>query len=480
MNNHEPTLPDVQHWINGAEFREAGSETFESRNPLNDQCLARIAKGTPATIDQAVEVAHEAFLSFRHTPVQEKEKWLLKAADCLNQNSDRLVQLLIDEIGSPLSKARKELAVATGILRASAGAARRVHGKTYPSETPGRFSYSMRQPLGVVAGMTPFNVPLIKAIKASAMPLATGNAVVLLPSEETAILSAEIGQIYQKAGLPDGAFNVVHGSGYEIGDSLTTHPLVKAVCFTGSHRVGKHVQKLCGEQGKRVLLELGGKNPVVILKDADLKKAIPGCVLGAFLFQGQICMSSSRIYVETEIAESFTEGFAAAAGRIQCGDLQDPKTMVGPIINERQRTRIKNHIEDALSKGARLLTGNEWNGNVLSPTVLADVTPDMQIHYEETFGPVTTIYTVPDSEAALQGANDSAFGLSGAVYTNQLDQAMEFANRMRAGMVHINGSTIQDEPHVPFGGVGQSGFGREGADVAIDELTEWKWVTIQP
>ena len=477
MSEQQPT-PEIFHWIEGSQWNPQDGRFFKTKSPLDDRTLGSVSLGSEAVIDRAVQAAHSAFDSFRCVAPTQREKWLLQAAELLETRRERLVRILIDEIGSPVSKAEKEVEVALGILRASAGAVRRVTGRTYPSDIGGRLSYSVRQPLGVVAGMTPFNVPLIKAFKQTAMPLATGNTVVLLPSEETPLLVHEVARIYQDAGLPAGVLNVVYGDGSEIGDTLTGHPLVKAVGFTGSYQVGRHVMELCGKLGKRVTLELGGKNPLVVLDDADLKKAIPGCVVGAFLFQGQICMSASRIFVEKGIAPEFRAALSQAVDRIQVGDLHDPGTLIGPIINRRQRDRIRRHLEDAIGKGAQVISGNQWQGNILKPTLLSRVDDSMLIHNEETFGPVTSIYEVESPEEALHMANQGGFGLSGAIYTNQLDRAMEFAESLNAGMVHVNGSTIQDEPHVPFGGVGKSGFGREGADVAIDELTEWKWVTL--
>ncbi|MEC9094708.1 MAG: aldehyde dehydrogenase family protein [Planctomycetota bacterium] len=477
--NTSQQLNRVNHWIGGAEVVPKGTIYFESRNPVDDFPICLAAKGTPAVIDAAVEAAHGAFECQQTFSPSQKEKWILSAAELLEEQQDDFVEILIQEIGSPVSKARKEISTSIAILRASAGATRQISGKTYPTDVPGRLSLSMRTPLGVVAGIIPFNVPLIKAIKHSSMPLATGNTVVLLSSEETPLLLRRVARLYDEAGVPGGAFNVVFGDGRDIGDCLTTHPKVRAVGFTGSHRVGQQVRALCGQHGKRVTLELGGKNPLVVLRDADLQKAVAGCVVGSFLYQGQICMSSSCIFVEHSIRQKFQKAFVTAASQVKWGDLHDPRTMVGPIINAKQQAKIKHHLQDAIEKGATVLTGNQWHGNLLEPTILAEVDSSMLIDHEETFGPVTTLYGVASAEEAISKANDSEFGLCGSIYTNQLDQAVNYANQLKTGMVHINDTTIQDEPHVPFGGVGQSGFGREGTEVSIDELTEWKWITIR-
>lgn len=469
----------IDHWINGCTNHQESPAQFSSTNPSTGTTVCLASKGNEETVNLAVEAAYEAFQEFRKTNTPSREEWLLRAADILQQDADQFITALIDETGSPISKARREVTTSIGILRAAAGATRQISGKTFAPEVAGNLSYSIRVPLGVVAGMTPFNVPLIKLIKHSAMPLATGNTVVLLPSEETPLVASLVAKLYQDAGFPPGTFNIVYGHGAEIGDYLTLHPKVKQVGFTGSLRVGRHVQELCGKSGKRVTLELGGKNPLVVLKDADLAKAIPGCIVGSFLYQGQICMSSSRIYVEDEIADSFIPKFIEAANQVGWGDLHDPQTMVGPIINRRQVGRIRQHLEDAISKGAVVLTGNEWRDNLLRPTILTNVDSSMKVYHEETFGPVTTIHRVASPDEALKEANNSCFGLCGAIFTNQLDLAIEFANQLDAGMVHVNSTTIREQPEIPFGGTKASGFGREGSQVSIDELTQWKWVTMQ-
>lgn len=471
--------PQHELWIGGRETSPANGEYFENRRPLDDSRNSLAAKGSPEDVDAAVESAHAAFEAFRKTTPSEREGCLLNAATLLQQQADEFINILIDEVGSPIVKARKEITTAVGILRAAAGATRNLTGKTLPTDVPGRLSISLRQPLGVIAGVTPFNVPLIKNVKHAAMPLATGNTFVLLPSEEAPVMAIRVARLFHDAGFPDGVFNVVTGSGREIGDSLTKHPLVRMVGFTGSARVGRHVGGLCGSLGKRFTLEMGGKNPLVILRDADLTKAVQGSVIGSFLYQGQICMASSRIYVERQIHDEFLERFCAAVANLQHRELRDDRTMIGPIINERQRERVRSHLDDAVAQGATLLTGGRWHANVCEPTILTGVTESMKIYSEETFGPLTSVFCVDSAGEALARANDSEFGLSGSVYTSDLTLAMKFVEEMNVGMVHVNGTTIQDEPHVPFGGVGASGFGRESTDTDIDAMTEWKWATIQ-
>jgi len=467
------------HWIGGQAVPPEAGSYFAVTNPLQDEKVAEAAEGSVADVNRAVESAHQAFLSFRQSLPKERERIMCKAAEILERDRREFIEILVDEIGSPVRKAAFEVEKALSFFRAAAGMARNATGKTIPSDVPGKFSMSVRAPIGVVASITPFNVPLIKGTRLSCNPIALGNSVVMMPSEEAPILAYRLAKLYNEAGLPDGVFNVVSGDGHKIGDALTSHPLVKMVTFTGSCRVGKHIQELCGKLGKRTTLELGGKSPLVVLADANLEAAIPGGIQSIFMYQGQVCMGASRVYVQREIFDGFVKKFAAVAGNLGMGDLWDENTVIGPIISERQRARVRGHIEDAREKGATVVTGGDWDGNRCRPTVLTGVTPDMDVYAEETFGPVVSIYPIDSLDEAIAYSNDSSFGLSAAIYTRNIHDAMRFAMEVESGMVHVNGSSLHDEPHVPFGGTKNSGFGREGTEADIEAMTEWKWITIQ-
>jgi vanillin dehydrogenase len=468
----------IDHWIGGELVPPVAADYFDDRNPLDDSLYARIAHGSKTDVERAVTAAEQAFASYGSTLAKERERILGRAAALLEERRDEFLDVLVDEIGSPIRKAQFEWSLAVSLMRAAAGMARQMSGKTPPSDVSGRMSITTRSPLGVVASITPFNVPLIKGVRLTANPLALGNTVVLLPSEEAGVVSALLARLYHDAGLPAGALNVVYGIGAEIGDDLTTHPDVRFVNFTGSTRVGRHIASLCGQSMKRVTLELGGKSPLIVLRDADLDKATAAAIHGLFTYQGQVCMGSSRIFTEQPIAEAFTAKLVQAASALGMGDLRDPKTTIGPIINDRQRSRVRGHIEDAVAKGATLLCGGGWDGNRCQPTVLTHVSEGMRCFAEETFGPVVSIYSVDSADDALALANDSQYGLSASVFTSDLSNAMSLARRIRSGMVHINGSALHDEPHVPFGGVGDSGFGREGTEEDIANMTELKWITL--
>ena len=467
------------HWIDGQEVVASDGGVLESYNPLDDSLYGTVARGTEEDIKSAVESAHHAFSSYSQSAAKDRESWLCKAAELLEARKEEFMEILIDEGGSSRRKAEFEANKSISFIRAAVGMVRTMSGKTLPSDYPGRISMTWREPRGVVAIITPFNVPLIKATRLAANALATGSTAVLLPSEEHPILSLKFAQLMSDAGFPAGALNVVAGNGYDIGDSLTAHPLVKSVTFTGSTVVGKHIQKLCAENNKHVTLELGGKNPLVIMADADLQEAVPGAVRGIFTHQGQACIGSSRVYVHEDIYDKFTKMYAGIAGKLGMGDLRDPDTIIGPIISARQRERVKRHIEDARNKGATVAAGGTWEGNRCAPTVLLDVTPEMDVFREETFGPVVCVYSFSDFDEVVAEANDTNYGLSSSIYTSNIHRAMEFAKRIEAGMVHINSPSLTDEAHVPFGGVGDSGFGREGTEADLDAFTELKWVTIQ-
>lgn len=470
----------VGHWIDNKNSPASDGGVMDVLNPLDDSLFMQVSDGTPEDIDRAVKSAHERFQTFSKTSTNDREAWLCKAAELLEERYEEFIDLLIDEGGSSRKKAEFETGKAITFLRAAVGIVRQMSGKTLPSDYPGRISMTLRYPRGVVAVITPFNVPLIKATRLCANALATGSTVVLLPSEEHPVLSLKFAELMADAGFPAGALNVVAGNGYKIGDSLTGHPLVRTVTFTGSTVVGKHIQQLCASQNKHVTLELGGKSPLVIMDDADMPEAVQAAVRGIFMHQGQACIGSSRIYVQKGVYPKFVEIFTGIASKLGMGDLRDPNTIIGPIISEKQRDRIRGHIEDARAKGAEVATGGTWDGNRCAPTVLLNVSEEMDVCKQETFGPVVSVYEIENFEDALAKSNDSSYGLSSAIFTTNLKMAIEYAQQVQSGMVHINDPSISDEAHVPFGGLGDSGFGREGTEADLEAFTEMRWVTIRP
>lgn len=472
-------IKTIQHFIGGDWVDAEGGATFEDLNPLDDSLYARAAKGTGADVRKAVAAARSAFPAYRETTPTERERLLLRVAEIMEERKPEVVDCLIDEIGSPIQKALFEFNKGLTMVRAAAGICRYVRGETIPSDAPGKFSMTIREPLGVVAILTPFNVPLIKCTRLVANALAVGNTVVHLPSELAPHLTALFAEIVAAAGFPPGAYNIVTGFGAEIGDDLTGHEDVDFVSFTGSTIVGQHISEICARNKTPNTLELGGKSPTVILADADLDTVVPLAARAIFMFGGQACIASSRFYVERPLYDEFVKRFAMATSKVGMGDLRDPGTVIAPAISERQRNRIKSHIEDAVAKGANIVAGGEWEGNRCQPTLLTGVSDDMTVCRTETFGPVTSIYPVDSYEEGLAKANDTDYGLSSAIFTKDINRALHFARNIGAGMCHINGSTIHDEAHVPFGGNKESGVGREGTDADIEAMTKLKWITVQ-
>ena len=477
--NKKIKTKQIKQFIGGAWVDGGNKETFEDLNPIDDSLYAQVAKGTEADVKNAVAAAKSAFKSFKQTTPTERERWLLRVAELMEERKSELIDCLIDEIGSPIQKAMFEFAKGLTMVRAAAGMCRNVRGETIPSDVPGKFSMSIREPLGVVAVITPFNVPLIKTTRLVANALALGNTVVHLPSEMAPHLTILFAEIVAEAGFPEGSYNVVTGFGAEVGDFLTSSKDVSFVTFTGSSVVGQHINEICAKNKTPNTLELGGKSPTLILSDANLDEVMPLAARSVFMFGGQACIASSRFYVERPLYEEFVKRFAMVVSKIGMEDLRDPNTVIAPIISTKQRERVKSHIEDAKAKGATIIAGGNWIGNRCEPTLLTDVSEDMTVCRSETFGPVTSIYPVDSYEEGLERANDTEYGLSSAIFTKNIDKALHFARNIGAGMCHINGPTIHDEAHIPFGGNGESGVGREGTDADMEAMTEVKWITVQ-
>jgi vanillin dehydrogenase len=448
-------------------------------NPANQQPFAKIFMAQEQHMRAAVDAAAAAQPAWAATLPAERERLIMRFADELEAARNEIVDLLIDEAGSTFGKAQFEVGFAANLIRSIAGESRRVQGETFPADVPGMISMAIRRPLGVVAGISPFNFPIVLSMKKVAFALACGNTIVLKPSEETSLVGLKLAEIMERSGAPAGVVNVVPGDGATMAQVLYDDPRVKLIAFTGSTRVGRIIGIECAKRGKRVVLEMGGKSPLVILKDADLDYAVDTACFGIFTHQGQICMAGSRIIVEAPIYEEFLRRFAAKAATLPVGDPRDPHTVIGPLIRSSQCPMIDKKIKDAVAAGARLVVGGKYEGNFYHPTVVADVTAQMAAFRDELFGPVAAVSKADDSDHALALANNSTYGLSSAVLTNNLQLAMKFALELEAGMVHLNGPTIHDEGTVPFGGVKDSGAGREGGRWSVDEMTEVKWITIQ-
>jgi acyl-CoA reductase-like NAD-dependent aldehyde dehydrogenase len=466
-------------YINGAWVPSSSGSMAEDFNPATGALFARVAQATRADALKAVEAAHNARESWARMLVSERAGILLRAADILTTKVDDIREVLIDESGSTFGKAMFEVFYCIELLRSAAADARYIFGDTLPHSQNGQIGMTIRQPLGVIAGIAPFNAPFLLAMKKVALALAAGNCFVLKPSEETPVTGLKIAELFHEAKLPAGVLNVIPGPAQEVGEVLLTDPRVKMVTFTGSTNVGKKLAVEAAKHLKKFTLEMGGKNPLLVLGDADIDYAVRAACFGIFFHQGQVCMANSRLIVEESVYEEFCEKLTARAKTYKVGDPHDPQTVIGPLIRRSQCAFIDGQVQDAVSKGAKLLTGGTHHDNFYQPTIVAGVTAGMRIYTEESFGPITSVIKCKNSDEALAIANDTSYGLAAGVITNDLQKAMELALKLETGMVHINDTTVADEPHVPFGGVKNSGMGREGGRYSMEEMTELKWVTIQ-
>jgi benzaldehyde dehydrogenase (NAD) len=372
--------------------------------------------------------------------------------------------------------------LAAGMLREAAAQAYGLVGEVIPSDVPGKLAMGVRQPAGVVVAIAPWNAPVILATRSVATPIAYANTVVLKASEICPRTHAEVAHALVDAGLPPGVINLITNDPAEAGDvvdALIEHPATRRINFTGSTRVGRIIAEKAGRQLKRVLLELGGKAPMVVLRDADLDRAAAAASFGAFFHQGQICMSTERVIADRAVADSLAEKLAARASALPVGDPREAGTAIGPLINEQALERVGGLVRDAVSQGAEAITGGEAQGTCYPPTVLRGVTPQMRIYSEESFGPLVTVVPVDGPDEAVAVANDTEYGLSAAVFSQDVPAALELAQRIESGICHVNDTTVQDEPQMPFGGVKASGWGRFGGRAALEEFTELRWVTIQ-
>ncbi len=425
--------------------------------------------------------AAAAFPAWAAIGPNERRTLLLKAAEVMQSKVDEFTKLVVEETGATGPWAGFNVMLAAQMLREAASMTTQVSGEVIPSDKPGTIAMAIRQPAGVVLGMAPWNAPIILGTRAIAMPLACGNTVVLKASELCPGTHRLIGQVMMDAGLPKGVVNVVTNAPKDapaIVEALIAHPAVKRVNFTGSTRVGRIIAEIAGRNLKPVLLELGGKAPLIVLDDADLDAAVNATAFGAFMNQGQICMSTERIIVDEKVADAFVAKLAAKAGKLPAGDPRG-HVVLGSLIDLGPAEKMDELIADATAKGGSVACGGKRTGTVVEATIVDGVTSDMRIYQEESFGPVKPIIRVKDEEEAIRVANDTEYGLSAAVFSRDIMRAMAVARRLETGMCHINGSTVQDEAQMPFGGVKGSGFGRFGGRAAIDEFTDLRWITIE-
>ena len=482
MGTQTETGIDTRLFI-GGEFVDAeGGATFDNRDPWSGDVVSEVAAGTRADARNAVEAASAAFAEWSQTPPAVRQGIFLRAADVLESREDEVVSMLARESGCTFGFGMFQMHFVPGLFRQAAALAYAPLGEVIPSDT-GAFSMGIRRPVGVVGAIAPWNAALILSARSIAAPLALGNTVVLKPSEWSPQVGGLLwGEVFAEAGLPAGVLNVVThapGEAQGIGDELIESPHVRRLNFTGSTATGRRLAEAAGRQLKRMVLELGGYNPLIVLADADLEYAVDATAFGAFLHQGQICMSARRIIVERPIADEFVSRLAAKTSGLKVGDPAEHDTIIGPVISPEALETIKARVDAAVASGARVLAGGSADGPCFQATLLADVPPDSEFANTETFGPVAAIEIVESADEAVERANATEYGLSSGIITTDVDRGMALAQAIDAGIVHVNDQPVGDEPQMPFGGVKDSGFGRFGGTAVVDEFTETRWITVQ-
>ncbi|TME44353.1 MAG: aldehyde dehydrogenase family protein [Chloroflexi bacterium] len=477
------TPREYKQFIGGNWVTAANSATYDDHDPYSGATVARIPASTRDDARRAVEAAANAFQDWWKTPPGEKQRLFLKAADILERRQMEVVGLLAAETGCTFGFGMFQTIFTPNLLRQAASLPYHPTGEILPADLPGAFYMAMRQPVGVVAGLAPWNAPLILSLRAIAAPLALGNTVVLKPSEESPITGGILyAEIFEEAGFPQGTVNVVThapGQAEPVVDEFMENPKVRRISFTGSTKTGRILAQKAAPYLKRMVLELGGQNPLIVLADAELEYAVNATAFGTFLHQGQICMSARRIIVERSIAKEFTDRLVAKTKGLKVGSPTEPDTIIGPLINKQAVEQVKARVDEAVAHGAKVLTGGHAQGACYEPTLLTDVPDDVQMSKEETFGPVATITIVDSADEAVDVANRTSYGLAAGILTRNADRALSLAERIQSGIVHINDQPVNDEPQVPFGGVKDSGYGRFGGSEAVHEFTEMRWVTVQ-
>jgi salicylaldehyde dehydrogenase len=470
--------------IDNQHVSASGGATYARVHPINGTVVTTAAAGKVEDAVKAADSAAAAFKSWSQTSPSERRRILLKAADVLEAKTPEFIQVMASEVGASELWSGFNVMLAANLFREAAGLATQIQGETIPTDKPGALSMTIRQPAGVVLSIVPWNGPVVLAARALAYPLVCGNTVVFRASETSPRTHVLVAEALIEAGLPPGALNVLTNApedAPEVIDALIAHPAIRRINFTGSTRVGRIIAQKAATQLKRCLLELGGKAPLVVLDDANVEAAVKAAAFGSFLYQGQICMSTERLVVDEKVADEFVAKFAARAKELPMGDpAAGPGCVIGPMAHPENGTRLNALIEDAVAKGAVLVCGSSAHGAVMPATILDKVTPEMRIYDEETFGPITTVVRVKDTEEAIRVANDTAYGLSAAVFGHDVHRALNVALRIDAGCCHVNGATVQNEAQAPYGGTKHSGYGRFDGRAVIDEFTELKWITIEP
>ena len=482
MTNASVTeVRSYQQLIAGEWVAAASGRTFDDINPYSGEVYARIPASGAADARRAIDAAEKAFPAWAKLGARARQALFLKAADIVERRADELVSIMAQETGASNAYSRFQIQWSAGLLRQAAGYPYRSGGEIVPSDTPGVFAMAIRKPLGVVAGISPWNGALALGLRTVVCPLACGNTVVLKPSEDAPICAGlVIGEILHEAGFPPGVVNVITHAPAEVGpiaDQLFESRAVRAYNFTGSSATGSILAARAGKHLKRIALELGGYNPMLVLHDADLAYSVDTAIFASFFHQGQICMNTRKILVARPLFDDFLERFVERAKAIKPGDPANPATRIGPLINDQAVVKVREGIARAVALGARVVAGGRHNGRCFEPTVLVNVPTNAPIYCEEVFGPVVLIEPFDDEQDAVQKANGSDYGLSASIMSSDVWRAITLGGQIQAGMVNVNGPTMGGEPQIPFGGVKDSGWARFGR-WAIDIFSDLNLVTV--
>jgi len=471
-------------FLDGTGVPALDGRTTDDHNPYTGEVYATVAAGGPADVIRAVDAAQDAFAAWAATSPSARRNLFLKAADVMESRAEQAAEVMAGEVGGTYGWALFNIGLAANILREAASAATQPVGEVLSTDIGGgALSLAVREPVGVVGAFAPWNAPIILGTRAIAVPLAVGNTVVLKPSEEAPIASGLfIADVLREAGLPAGVLNVVTNAPEDaaaVAESLISDNRVRVVNFTGSTKTGRIIGTLAAQHIKPAVLELGGKNAVLVLDDADLDYAVDAVTFGVFHNAGQICMSTDRVLVHQSIAEDFTAALAAKVSSLKHGDPTDKSTIVGPLVNSAAAQRVAKLVEEAVADGARVRAGGgKPDGARYAATVLDNVDPKMRIFHEEIFGPVCTVITVETDDEAIAIANDTEYGLTAGVLTEDSRRGMAVARQLRTGIVHVNNQTVADEPQAPFGGVKSTGYGRFGGRWGAEAFTDTRWITV--
>ncbi|WPO72286.1 MULTISPECIES: aldehyde dehydrogenase family protein [unclassified Streptomyces] len=472
---------DLAHqYIDGEWKTGSGSWDIIDFNPYDGEKLASITVATADEVDQAYRAAERAQREWADTNPYARRGVFERALRIIEDREEEITEAIIAELGGTRLKAAFEIHLTKEFLREAVHLALRAEGRLLPSPEDGKENRLYRVPVGVVGVISPFNFPFLLSVKSVAPALALGNAVVLKPHQNSPVLGGSlVAKVFEDAGLPGGLLNVVITDIAEIGDALIEHPVPSLISFTGSDRVGRHVATVCASHFKRSVLELGGNSALIVLDDADIDYAVDAAVFSRFVHQGQVCMAANRILVDRSVEAEFTEKFVAKAASLKVGDPAEPGTHIGPLINSSQADAVSAVVEQAVAAGATALLHGSTEGNVVAPSVLTGLPADSPVLGQEIFGPVALILPFDGEDEAVRIANDTPYGLSGAVHTADIERGVRIAKRVRTGMIHVNDGTVHDEAIVPFGGEKSSGVGRLNGESTVDVFTTQKWISVQ-